>query len=345
MKRANGTGSIVKLGGNRRKPWAVRVPARNERGRVRQHYLSYHAKAADAQAALDEWCRTHQAPEESAANWTLQQVYDAWSATHFPKIGKKAVSGYTADWRYLEHLKNRKMRLITLDQWQSCIDGALQAGLAVSSTEKVRGLIRALDGYAMQRDITIKEYSQYTTLPKKAAKIEKDRLSDLQLAKLNKLVASGEPWADTVLILCYTGFRIAELLQLRPCDYDAEHGYVVGGLKTEAGRNRVVPIHPRVKPYFLAWVGKGGETIICKRNGTHISYQTYLNKFKRIMGEIGADNATPHWCRYTFMSRLHEAGADNLAIKRMAGHKEGNVTEHYTKLPPEYLMQELLKMA
>ena len=85
MKRANGTGSIVKLPGNRRKPWDVRVPARNERGRIRQHYLSYHAKAADAQAALDDWCRTHAAPEEITANWTLAQVYAAWSERHYLK--------------------------------------------------------------------------------------------------------------------------------------------------------------------------------------------------------------------------------------------------------------------
>ena len=54
MKRANGTGSVVKLPGNRRAPWAVKVPVRDRRGRVRQRYLSYHAKSADAQAALEE---------------------------------------------------------------------------------------------------------------------------------------------------------------------------------------------------------------------------------------------------------------------------------------------------
>ena len=33
MKRANGTGSIVKLSGNRRRPWAVRIPLPHPAGR------------------------------------------------------------------------------------------------------------------------------------------------------------------------------------------------------------------------------------------------------------------------------------------------------------------------
>ena len=44
MKRANGTGTLVKLSGNRRRPYAVRVPGRNERGRVIQRTLSYHER-------------------------------------------------------------------------------------------------------------------------------------------------------------------------------------------------------------------------------------------------------------------------------------------------------------
>ena len=69
MRRANGTGSVVKLSGNRRRPWAVRIPVRDSRGRVRQRYLSYHAKAAEAQAALDAWARTTTAPSPAGTPW------------------------------------------------------------------------------------------------------------------------------------------------------------------------------------------------------------------------------------------------------------------------------------
>ena len=79
MKRANGSGSVVKLSGNRRRPYMVRVSARDEYGHIVQRALSYHEKAADAQAALDEYNRNRlegKAPTADRMNATLQQVYD-----------------------------------------------------------------------------------------------------------------------------------------------------------------------------------------------------------------------------------------------------------------------------
>lgn len=57
MRRANGTGSVTKLSGNRRRPYAVKVSFRDQYGVIRQRVLSYHAKAAEAQAALDEYIK------------------------------------------------------------------------------------------------------------------------------------------------------------------------------------------------------------------------------------------------------------------------------------------------
>ena len=52
MKRANGSGSIVRLSGNRRRPYMVRVSAHDEYGHIVQRALSYHEKAAEAAEKL-----------------------------------------------------------------------------------------------------------------------------------------------------------------------------------------------------------------------------------------------------------------------------------------------------
>ena len=57
MRRANGTGTITRLSGDRRRPYAVRVPCIDRRGHIQQKYLSYHASAREAQQALDEYNR------------------------------------------------------------------------------------------------------------------------------------------------------------------------------------------------------------------------------------------------------------------------------------------------
>lgn len=55
MKRPNGSGSVVKLSGRRRRPYAVKVSGRNAQGRIVQVPLSYHPTAAEAYAALDQY--------------------------------------------------------------------------------------------------------------------------------------------------------------------------------------------------------------------------------------------------------------------------------------------------
>lgn len=101
MKRANGSGSIVKLSGNRRRPYMVRVSARDEYGHIVQRALSYHEKAADAQAALDEYNRNRlegKAPTADRMNVTLQQVFDGWNARTYRKLNPKSIAAHNSAW-------------------------------------------------------------------------------------------------------------------------------------------------------------------------------------------------------------------------------------------------------
>ncbi len=88
MRRANGTGSIVKLSGNRRRPYLVKISTRDKDGYVRQVALSYHAKLQEAQEALEEYNRkaaAGQTPSADMLSWTVEQVYTAWSEQGVPQ--------------------------------------------------------------------------------------------------------------------------------------------------------------------------------------------------------------------------------------------------------------------
>ncbi|NLB28882.1 MAG: site-specific integrase [Clostridiales bacterium] len=60
---------------------------------------------------------------------------------------------------------------------------------------------------------------------------------------------------------------------------------------------------------------------------------------------LGTPEATPHWCRHTFATRLHVAGADELCVKRLLGHANKDVTEHYTHTDIELLKTTVSKLA
>ena len=47
-----------------------------------------------------------------------------------------------------------------------------------------------------------------------------------------------------ILVGIYSGWRPQELATLKTADIDLEANTMKGGMKTDAGKNRVVPIHP-----------------------------------------------------------------------------------------------------
>lgn len=348
MKRANGTGSIVYLGANRRNPWAVKISYQARPGFWKQKYLSYHRTAKEAQAALDDYNHNEGfVPSPDKFSTTLQEVYDIWSARKYARAGPSSVTGYKISWKRLSVLASRKMRDITVDDLQRVIDQTEAAGLSQSSVNSDYSLMRALYKAAMERDIVQKDCSSFVDIPSVPPKYEKGSFNDLQLKRIEQLAGDGCPWADTVLMLCYTGFRITEFLTLTRFSYNPEGNYLQGGSKTAAGKNRIVPVHPKIDGYLQSWLSKGGDTIICHPDGSPITAHQYrLKFFSKIMSEIGLPQATPHWCRHTLATHLHIAGADYLAIKRILGHSTGgNVTERYTHTDILFLTAELQKMA
>ena len=349
MRRANGTGTVVKLSGNRRRPYAVKISGRDRYGHQIQTCISYHETARAAQTALDEYNQQRIdgiRPSINLCDTTLTQVYDLWSMRKFAKAGKSSVNSYEASWSRLSSLGHKKMSTITIDDLQAIIDQDEADGKSSSTINNDKSLMSALFDYAMERDIIVKDYSKYVKLPHVGAKFEKSALTEHQIAQLKKMAADGVSWADTALILCYTGFRITELLSMTRFAYDAKENCLRGGLKTEAGRNRAVPIHPVIEPYIKAWLAKGGDTIICNQRGGEIKSNYYrLHCFAPLMESIGAPGATPHWCRHTFATRLHSAGVGELYRKRLLGHSDRDITEHYTHTDITELATEIKKLA
>ena len=336
MRRPNGTGTIVKLSGNRRRPFVVRVPGRDKYEYVIQCALSYHETQEAALDALDEYNRNRvqgKVPASDLLCVTVQQVFDAWSAREFRKLKPASVASHNAAWnKRVSRFSARKMRDVTLDEWQSILDEDEDNGLSQSLINNDVILIKALYGYSMERDIVGKDYSQFLDIPSVDPKKKKGALTDLQIQKLEQMAADGFPWADTVLILCFTGLRISEFLTLTRFSYHPEEGgYLQCGIKTAAGRDRIVPVHPKIKPYLLRWMQKGADTIISKDGQPVPHYWYRATAFPPIVEALGIPEATPHWCRHTFATRLHAANVDELTRKWLLGHSTKNdITAHYT---------------
>ena len=113
MRRANGTGSIVNLGPNRRNRYAVRVSYLERPGLWKQKYLSYHRTAKEAQEALDKYLASNIPAKSLAVTWG--DVYAQWSAKKYTKAGSASIASYKASWGRLCSLEGKEISKITVD--------------------------------------------------------------------------------------------------------------------------------------------------------------------------------------------------------------------------------------
>ena len=96
-----------------------------------------------------------------------------------------------------------------------------------------------------------------------------------------------------ILYACYSGWRPGELIKLKVQDVDLENGFVKGGIKTTAGKNRLVPIHPLVRPivekYYNEAIMVGSDYLfndITKKRGIGLSQDQYLSRFNKVMDTL-----------------------------------------------------------
>lgn len=164
------------------------------------------------------------------------------------------------------------------------------------------------------------------------------------------------PYIDIVIIQCYSGWRPQELGLIKLENVDLENGYMIGGMKTEAGENRTVPIHSKIKELVVARYNQakdmGSEYLLnCTDTVTHryswkLTYDKYRHRFDKIRDqlELNPDHRA-HDPRKHFVTMAKKAEVDQYAIKYIVGHKIDDITERvYTQREPEWLKNEIEKI-
>lgn len=116
-------------------------------------------------------------------------------------------------------------------------------------------------------------------------------------------------------------------MELTSFSYDSTNKTLRGGKKTDAGKNRIVPIRPKIQPIIENWVSKKGQTIFCKDDGTPYSSKYFREKcYYPALKEIGIRVLTPHSTRHTCATRLAAAVARPEDIQKILGHSDYDVT-------------------
>ena len=195
-------------------------------------------------------------------------------------------------------------------------------GCGYSTQGAIKNLFGQLDCYAMELDIITKMNSSLIHAapipPSSKVPFTEDEIQNVW--KIEK-----RDWTDSVLFLLYTGFRIGEMLTIEKENVDLEQMTIKGGIKTKAGKDRIVPIHPRIQKFVQQRMTEEGKYLFCYK-GKKLSSSQYYIFWNDVMNTLQIHH-TPHECRHTFRSRLDSAGANKVCIDLMMGHKSKEVGE------------------
>ncbi len=110
---------------------------------------------------------------------------------------------------------------------------------------------------------------------------------------------------------------------MRTENIDLEQRTFKGGIKTNAGKNRIVPIHSAIFPLVQSRLNPSSEFFI-NINGKSVPKSTYRAFWNSLMTYLEIDK-TPHECRHTFESMLDSKGANRKCIDLMMGHVSKDV--------------------
>ncbi len=371
-KRPNGTGSLYQRKDIKSQPWAASSTITGKRV-----YLGTFPTRTAAVKALSDY----EANPTNSFNLTLAQLHAKWmKSKSYTKLGESTKSNYKTSWDKLKPLYNRKFKDLRKADYQAIIDyyegqhqkrgtdGMLMYidkngkhtykvtdkpyiidGLKFSALHKIKCLLTKMYPFAMEDDIVNKNYASFIELPDRN-EVEKTSFTDIQLEIIRQNIYKV-PFADYIYCLCYLGFRVSEFLELTKDNYyisDTGIPIFVGGKKTEAGTNRPVPIHKKIRPIVKRQLEKNGQTIFCDENGEAMNKDKFRERyFYPALDALGMPRTlTPHSCRRTFSTRMSAAGARPEDIIALMGHTSYDTDiKHYINQEADTLYEALKLMA
>ena len=328
MKNPNGYGTVFKLKGNRRRPFVARkTKGFNEKGHPQYITIGYFAKRAEALKALANFNSNPLLADFTEL--TFIELYENWKEKEWEKISLSTQIKTKSMIKHLEPLFNIKFKEIKFYHIEEVINNC-----PCKNKKYLKTIISRLEDLALKYEIIDKKVInliKLTTEPSAERKIftleERQKLWDNQ----------NYPYVDYVLILIYSGWRISELLNLKKSNIDLKEGIMSGGMKTRAGKNRIIPIHPLI----INLIKKRIETQ--REYPFKIDYSTFWHHFQKIMGYLQMNHIV-HETRHTFRSMLDSAGGNKICIDLIMGHSiQGGIGEKiYTHKTIEELKETIL---
>jgi integrase len=367
-RRPNNTGTVVKLSGKRRTPFCARVMS-DERdiitGKKKQICIGTFATREEALNALSLYSlkKSNIISNEEARNIapnlfdriqektkkhvpTFKDIYHILDEEEFCKLSKSARNGYASWIKHFETIYNRQIDNITLADLQYVFDNDKSKN---GTQMHMKVLCSKIFEYAVIHQYISRDFD-YTSYIRTAEFKQSAKHYPFTMDEIKKLKTINTSEAYLILIYIYTGLRAGELLNISRsnihideyCNDDGSNksiSYIVTGSKTDAGKNRVVPIHNDIKQFVIDELLTSDKRLI---DCTYASLNSTV--LSTVNGYLKATH-TMHDTRQTFASLCQLYKVDVYARKKILGHKLKDITfDIYTNASKNKLWTEVNKI-
>ena len=282
------------------------------------------------------YCKTLKETKPEREELSLVEVYARWDPWYSPRVDKDTFGYYRAAYAYFEPLHGTLIRSITADALQKCMDDCPRGHRTHQNMKCTAGLLwsYAIDNNLVEKDVTKNLFVG------KGASVQREPLTDLEVEKIRKQIGKDR-YAAYVYALCYLGYRPGEMLEIKK-DQVTEHNgtlFITEGKKTDAGRDRIVPVHEKIRPIIEQQLALDGTEYlfpmhVCNRKGELKGYKVmtdnYFNKyaFRPLADKLKIPkNKVPYSARHTFSDKLKEAEGTDKVKASLIGHSDYKFTQ------------------
>lgn len=323
---------------------------------------SYFPTYNDAYAALVEYNKN---PYDLEPSITMKELYEKWLAEYEKTV--KSIRSVASAWGYCSAVYDMRVKDVRARHVKGCMDEGIskvrgeEKTPSASMKNQIKSLFNLMLDYALEYELVDRNYSRTFNLSEETIKeivtVKNEHIpfTDEEMDLLWKH-ADDKMLVDVLLIQCYSGWRPQELGLLELKNVDLENWTFRGGIKTDAGTDRVVPIHSKIRHlverkykeaqelgslYLLNYVNPNAHS-----KNTALTYARYQKGFGMIRDELNLNpEHRPHDGRKQFVTMAKKYGVDEYAIKYMVGHKISDITEKvYTQREFEWLKDEIEKI-
>lgn len=373
----NGFGQITEIKGrNLREPFRAMVSVgKTETGRPIAKTLKPKAYFATYNLAYTALLEYHKAPYDLDKAITMSELFDLWLPEYMKTLkSDKNATHVTAGWKYCHEIHDMCVRDVRLRHIKYVVynsykmDGDVRVDTTANIKMRIKSMFNRLYDWAVEHEYAEDNYARKFSMSKELEQeIEANKESHKPFAhwEVQKMwehvrdfdcTDVNDDYTDLLLIQCYTGWRPGELGLIEMKNVDIDNWNFIGGIKTDAGFNRFVPIHPEIRSLVYARYKQaqqlGSEFLFNCMDGRDgyddpffLSYGKYRQRVIRVIENLKLDPShKSHDGRKTFVTNAKKSLLDEYAIKYIVGHAIDDITESvYTERQEEWLVSEMAK--